>query len=447
MTYKDKPFSFTKKEIDKLPTQDKRYRCNDPKTRGLFIEVMPSGEKYFRVRGKVNKKDATSTLGRFPDMTRDQARTQAAMHRNKMASGINPNQLKQVQKNEAITLEEVYLDYIAHRNLKPRSIQNYKQNLDCYLEKWKTKPLKLMNEEAIKLIHKTISISSEAQANQTMRFLRAIFNFAKHEYRGLNDAYIFTENPVKILNHLRMWNPAKRKQTRLHEDELGNWFKALEQTKFNASKVQDVFTVSVCDALIMALLTGLRKSEILELTWDRVNLQRKCFFIDKTKNGLELYLPTTPFIQSMLSERWNSRTESPYVFNAPNAKGRVLEPKKTLAKLQGISGIIFGWHDLRRTFASTAERVNIGTYTLKRLMNHKSDKNDVTEGYIIQTAEELRDPAVLIANRILDQAGTKEPKTNLESQISDLLNSLDNESKTQLLRKLSEQKEKVVDKK
>tara|TARA_R110001599_G_scaffold210763_2_gene408104 strand:- start:5044 stop:6363 length:1320 start_codon:yes stop_codon:yes gene_type:complete len=431
MTNSDKQFAFTKKEIEKLPAQDKRYRCKDPSTRGLFIEVMPSGEKFFRVRGKVDKKDTTTTLGRFPDMTRDQARTEAAIHRNKMATGINPNHLKKVHKHENITLEEAYLDYIASRALKPRSIQNYKQNLDCYLKNWKQRPLKSLNEETIKKIHKTVSEGSKAQANQTMSLLNALFNFAKHEYRGLNDAFIFGENPIDIISHQRMRHKLPRKQTRLHEDELSRWFNTIEQTRIDAMNQHEEFTASVCDALVMALLTGLRKSEVLELTWDRVNLKRQSFFIDQTKNGLPLQLPTTDYIQNMLNRRWNSRTDSRFVFSAPNDKGRIIEPKKVIANLEQKSDTSFGFHDLRRTFASTAERLSVGTYTLKRLMNHR-EGNDVTEGYVIQTAEELREPAQLIVDRILILAGIKEPEKNVEEQISKLLGNLDEEAKQKL---------------
>ena len=51
----------------------------------------------------------------------------------------------------------------------------------------------------------------------------------------------------------------------------------------------------------------------------------------------------------------------------------------------------FTLHDLRRTFITAAERLDIPAYALKRLMNHK-DPNDVTDGYIIFDVERLRGP-------------------------------------------------------
>ncbi len=54
------------------------------------------------------------------------------------------------------------------------------------------------------------------------------------------------------------------------------------------------------------------------------------------------------------------------------------------------SGVRFMIHDLRRTFITIAESLDISAYALKRLLNHKMN-NDVTAGHIIIDAERLRD--------------------------------------------------------
>ena len=53
------------------------------------------------------------------------------------------------------------------------------------------------------------------------------------------------------------------------------------------------------------------------------------------------------------------------------------------------SGVSFSAHDLRRTFITIAESLDISVYALKRLLNHKMT-NDVTAGYIITDVERLR---------------------------------------------------------
>lgn len=64
------------------------------------------------------------------------------------------------------------------------------------------------------------------------------------------------------------------------------------------------------------------------------------------------------------------------------------------------SGVQFTVHDLRRTFITIAESLDITAYALKRLMNHKMS-NDVTAGYIIVDVERLRKPMQLITDYIL----------------------------------------------
>jgi len=58
--------------------------------------------------------------------------------------------------------------------------------------------------------------------------------------------------------------------------------------------------------------------------------------------------------------------------------------------------------NLRRTFITIAESLDINTYALKRLLNHK-DQRDVTGGYIITDMERLREPMNKITDYILEK--------------------------------------------
>ena len=64
------------------------------------------------------------------------------------------------------------------------------------------------------------------------------------------------------------------------------------------------------------------------------------------------------------------------------------------------SGVKFLLHDLRRTFATYADSLEIKHTTIKRLMNHKN--KDVTyEHYINQSIETLRTPMQKITDYIM----------------------------------------------
>ena len=72
-----------------------------------------------------------------------------------------------------------------------------------------------------------------------------------------------------------------------------------------------------------------------------------------------------------------------------------------MAQVSARSDVTFNLHDLRRTFASIAESLDIPAYALKRLLNHKIMGSDVTAGYIVTDIERLRKPMQQISQYIL----------------------------------------------
>jgi integrase len=109
----------------------------------------------------------------------------------------------------------------------------------------------------------------------------------------------------------------------------------------------------------------------------------------------------------MLAARGEAATKSPWVFPGPGKSGHLSEPKTTVRQVTKTSGINFTPHDLRRTFLTIAEGLDIPAYALKRLVNHKS-KGDVTAGYIVPDVERLREPMQRISKHILYLASATE---------------------------------------
>jgi hypothetical protein len=70
-------------------------------------------------------------------------------------------------------------------------------------------------------------------------------------------------------------------------------------------------------------------------------------------------------------------------------------------------------HDLRRTFITIAEGLDIPAYALKRLLNHKMTQ-DVTAGYIVMDVERLRKPMQLISEHILKLTNVKKSAEIIE---------------------------------
>ena len=402
-------FSFTKSKIDELKPSKKRVRYYDTKVSGLSLEVTPAGRKSFRVykRLKHHSSPINITLGVFPETTIEQARLRATEAMSLIAAGKNPILKRNDVEKKKVILAKVLEDYLANKNLKDSTIVGYQQVVTCYLKDWQNIPLDSISEEMVKVRNREISKRSEAQANYTMRVLRALFNFAKFEYRTSENDPIFTNNPVKIISQLREWNRIDRKQTKIPNSQLSQWFKAIKLARESGSETMQV----ICDFLEITVLTGLRKMELLTLKWSHVNFTDRTFFISETKNHHALELPISDYCLSIFERRFKYKNNA-YVFNTNNAYGYVREPKKNIKKIIELAGFYFMIHDLRRTHTTTAENLGLGLYTIKRLLNHKTNRNDVTAGYTILTAEELREPAQKIEDKILQNAGILDTEKN-----------------------------------
>jgi len=117
-------------------------------------------------------------------------------------------------------------------------------------------------------------------------------------------------------------------------------------------------------------------------------------------------LPITDFLYDLLTKR-KAEAKTKYVFPNETNTGYMTDPKKQIANVVKESGVSFSTHDLRRTFITIAESLDISAYSLKRLLNHKMT-NDVTAGYIISDVERLREPMQKITDYILKCIGKKE---------------------------------------
>ena len=126
--------------------------------------------------------------------------------------------------------------------------------------------------------------------------------------------------------------------------------------------------------------------------------------VTDTKNHLDHTLPLSDFLCDLLQKRKNSATNE-YVFQKANGKGRIIEPRKQMLKIIEQSGVSFTTHDLRRTFITVAESLDISAYAVKRLVNHKMS-NDITAGYIIADVERLRAPMQKITDYFFKSVGS-----------------------------------------
>ena len=68
---------------------------------GLYLEVMPSGARYWRLKYRFMEKEKRLALGVYPDVTLGQARQKGEGARKLLANGVDPSFAKKEQKRQA----------------------------------------------------------------------------------------------------------------------------------------------------------------------------------------------------------------------------------------------------------------------------------------------------------------------------------------------------------
>jgi len=348
---------------------------------GFGVRVTSGGAKSFIAEKRIHGKVKRITLGRFGNLTVEQARNEAMQLLGKVATGKDPIAEKKALLARSTTLNQAFEDYLATRkNLAPATIHDYRRNIEGPLSDWKDAPLSEITKDMVEVRHRTLGKRSPARANNTMRLLRALFNYAQKKYEDAQGNPIILVNPVSRISDNGGWYEIRPRQTLIKAHQLPAWYQATRQ--LNAETTRDY--------LHFLLFTGLRRSEGSRLAWDDVDFKDRTFTIQETKNHRIHTLPMSDFLYDLLKRRFDEQT-SPFVFPSESARGYLIEPRTAVARVAELSGVPFTLHDLRRTFITIAESLDIPGYALKRLMNHK-DPNDVTAGYIVSDVERLRKP-------------------------------------------------------
>jgi integrase len=384
---------LTKSFIDHIeaPTDRDQAFYRDAQLKGFGVRITASGVKSFIVEKLIDSKVRRMTIGRYGEITVEQARREAQKLLGKIATGIDPRAEQKNAELQSLSLNEVFQDYLkARKTLKPRTLYDYKNVINRAFADWKNKPLLSITKDKVAKLHSSLGQEQgEAYANLAMRVLRALFNFAAGQYEDAQGHSLVTDNPVKRLSQTRAWYRVKRRQTYIKPHELAAWYQGVIKLE----------NTTLRDYLLLVLFTGLRRNEAAALQWDYIDLQAKTLTIFDPKNHQDHVLPLSDFLYNLLAHR-RETNGSKYVFPSASKEGHIVEPRKQTAKVKADSGVIFTIHDLRRTFITLAESLDISVYAVKRLINHKMT-NDVTAGYIISDVERLRKPMQLITDQLL----------------------------------------------
>jgi len=307
----DTRFNFTKDGLAGLPIPKAGSRVvyHDAKTTGLQLRITASGVKTFSLYRRIKGgQPERVTLGRFPEMTVEQARKLAARVNSEIEEGSNPAEVKRAHKGEP-TFAEFFKEYGERYGVKKKSWRDDQQRYRDYLEKpLAAKKLSAITRESIGRILSDMDRAGKAGA--TVNAVRALASgiFGK----AIEWSYL-SENPVK---GIKTRKTIKRDRF-LQADELPRFFSAV------AAEPNE----SIRDYFLLSLLTGARRANVLDMRWNQISLAEGIWRIPDTKNGTPQNVTLSPEALAILEGRKES-AEGAFVFPGSGKSGHLVEPKK-----------------------------------------------------------------------------------------------------------------------
>ena len=218
------------------------------------------------------------------------------------------------------------------------------------------------------------------------RYLQLVKNFLNV---AINEGYL-EENPVRKVKLFSEKDNLKERI--LTEDEEKRLMQNCSDT--------------LRPILSVALNTGMRRAEILNLTWNQIDFEARRIKVEKTKSGKVRHIPIEDDLFKQILKLKSENGQSPFVFFNPETKQPYQDMKtgfKRACRISEIEGLRF--HDLRHTFATRLNANGVDIETIKELLGHHSIV--ITQRYTHSSDERKR--------KAIETLSKKSDKTTLNS--------------------------------
>ena len=390
---------LTKKSIDAIALPATGcITINDTEVRGLSLKVYPSAKRtwHFYYRGP-DRHQRNAKIGTYPSLSIDAARKLALQYAADISRGTDPvaaRKEKAGQKTVADLARHFAANHIA-RKLKRRSQEEYQRLIDKWImpELGRFR-LDAVTTEVVQRLHHKMG-GTPRQANFVMAVLRKM----------MNDAIALgwrkdTRNPVAGIKPYR----ENKRQRYLDRTEFARLWQVLQAEMAIPHNHDGIL------AIVLLLLTGRRRGEILNLTWDEVDLDNGRMTLKDSKVGAHEYQLSPQVVELLAKARADRGEAGPgaFVIRGRAGKGRLVGLPHIWQRIRAKAGLDdVRPHDLRHSYASFAIDCGAGLAEVKELLGHKDIAT--TQRYVHLYTDRIRQTVTDVADK-MSAAVTKTPK-------------------------------------
>ncbi len=308
---------FTKKALAAipLPPSGKRVAVYDLEIPKLAMRITSNGSRAFYVIKRSGAAMAWIKLGTFPEMTVEQARSEAQKILAVFATGGNPAIARRATREEP-TFAQILEEMLSRKkkrdgtSITERTKKDYRDTARLHMTSIKTSKLSEIRRTDVRAIHTKASKRSLRQADKAVAVISSVFNYA------IDNEYFSGPNPASRIQK----NSTPSRDRFVQAAELPYLFSAIAES-------------GIGDFFLLSLLTGARRANVLSMAWRDLDLDTAVWRIETTKNGVPQNLPLTSEALSILRQRKAQAGKSPFVFPSSGKSGHLVEPKKAWASI------------------------------------------------------------------------------------------------------------------
>ncbi len=378
---KENRLKLTKRVVESASADpSKRKLIWDDEITGFCVRVYPSGRKsYFFQYRNLSKETKFIKIGVHGNTTAEQAREKAKELALKVCIGEDPSEQKKII-NRLETVYQLAQDYLERHGTKKRrkSLLEDKRILEKYIFPFLgDKKIQYVNRRDVESLHNKYQ-NRPYQANRIISLLSKMFSLA------VSWGWC-SENPVQGIERFQ----EQKRDRWLNKEEMARFWDILCSYSYHPTSF----------AFKLLLLTGARKGEVLNATWDQFDLKKGIWTkpAHLTKQKKAEYLPLSSYTIETLEEfKQLHSCNSIYLFPG-RTEGMPLQEVKTfwrtVLKEAQISN--FRIHDLRHTFASHLVSRGLSLNIVGKLLGHT--QATTTQRYAHLADEPLREAANIFA--------------------------------------------------
>lgn len=400
---------ITESLVRRSKPKAQKYEITCSAMRGFVLRVLPSGRKVYYVRFRRNGKDVRERIGPVENMSLDDARARAQLILLQSLTGLSglsavpppraaqpddyddyededdyePRPRKRRRQARArrsdVPVLKVfstrYLSDHVDRRLKPGTQLKYRDHMKHLVAAFGDVPMDEITIERVENWHASMRDRPSA-ANNALRVLSHMFTKAC-DWRVLDRDH---RNPVRGVRMFRE-NRRERFLSPQERDELEEVLRLGEATTAGR---EGAIRWATAAAIRLLALTGMRRSEVLNLEWSHVDYRHKCFRLPDSKTGQKTVPIGSPVIELLKSLEHRRKPYCPYVVYSCTG-GKIHEAAlgrswRTIRKRAGLDDVRL--HDLRHSAASDALMSGVPLAVVGKILGHANPSTTARYAHI-----------------------------------------------------------------